>query len=46
MNKRTVYATIEEDENRLSDIKSQSNRVDNINKFLLEMKMSVETVNI
>jgi hypothetical protein len=37
---------LEEDEQRLANIKTQQNRTDNINKFLLERKISIETTNI
>jgi len=39
--RKEQYAVVEEDEGRLGDIKTQNNRADNINKFLLERMVSV-----
>lgn len=38
--------TLEEDDQRLANIKNQQNRTDNINKFLLERKITINIINI
>jgi hypothetical protein len=41
-----ISVALEEDEFRLANIKTQQNRTDNINKFLLERKVTIDTANI
>ena len=43
---RKKIVPIEEDQTRLKGIRAQSNRTDNLNKFLLQRKFSIETTNI